>query len=138
VAAACELTLLNRLSEIPDTMRRVEDFAEQHGVPAAAVQALKLALEESLVNIVTHGYQDTDAHRIDVAVDIRDGDIRLELTDDGIPFDPRTVPPPDVSKPADERPLGGLGVWLVKQMVDDVQYRRDGRRNKLLLVKRWT
>jgi anti-sigma regulatory factor (Ser/Thr protein kinase) len=130
-------TLRNRLSDIPQAMQRVEAFADRHAVPTAAVQSVLLALEESLVNIMTHGYCDEQEHPITVALTVMEGEMCLELTDDGIPFDPHTLPPPDLSLPVDERPIGGLGVWLMKQMMDEVQYRRVGPQNTLRLVKRW-
>jgi anti-sigma regulatory factor (Ser/Thr protein kinase) len=131
------LTLSNRLPDVSATMRRIEDFSLQHKVPAPVVQALLLALEESLVNIVTHGYQDDQSHDIEVILNLDETDLCVEIKDDGMAFDPRTIPPPDLSIPADERPIGGLGVWLTLQMMDDVEYCRDGTTNRLRLIKRW-
>lgn len=131
------ITLSNRLSDVSATMRRIEDFSLRHEVPAPVVQALLLALEESLVNIITHGYQDDHSHEIEVMLTLDETDLCVEIKDDGMAFDPRTVPPPDLSIPADQRPIGGLGVWLILQMMDDIEYSRDGTTNRLRLIKRW-
>lgn len=134
----CALRLPNRLPDISDAILRVEQFALQHEAPVRVVQSLMLALDESLVNIVTHGYRDENTHTIEVVVDVHETDLWVEVKDDGIPFDPRTVPSPDFSLPVDDRPIGGLGVWLTLQMMDEVKYQREGPVNRLRLVKRWT
>ncbi len=135
--ACCRLTLSNQLTAIADTMRQVEQFMTSHRISNAAVPAALLALEESLVNIVTHGFNDDRLHLITVDITLSDKHIALEITDDGIPFDPISLPPPDRSAPLEARPIGGLGVWLTKQMMTDMRYRREDERNKLLLLKEW-
>jgi len=135
--ACCRLTLSNQLTAIADTMRQVEQFMTSHRISNAAVPAALLALEESLVNIVTHGFNDDRLHFITVDVTLSDTQIALEITDDGIPFDPISLPPPDRSAPREARPIGGLGVWLTKQMMTDMRYRREDERNKLFLLKEW-
>lgn len=127
-----------RLPDVLDAISRVEQFSVQHRVPVRVVQSLVLALEEVLVNIIVHGYRDEESHVIEMIVDVHEMDIGVEVKDDGIPFDPRTVSAPNLSCPLDDRPIGGLGVWLTLQMMDEVKYQRDGSINRLWLVKRWT
>lgn len=134
----CPLTLSNRRTDVEATLRQVETFCRQHLVPLSAMQSVLLALEELLVNIVTHGYHDEQSHTIAVMLELHDSHLSIEITDDGMAFDPRTVPAPNFSMSIDERPIGGLGVWLILQMMDEIDYRREGHMNKLRLVKVWT
>lgn len=134
----CALTLSNRRTDVEATLRQVETFCRQHLVPLSAMQSVLLALEELLVNIVTHGYHDEQSHTIAVMLELHDSHLSIEITDDGMAFDPRTVPAPNFSMSIDERPIGGLGVWLTLQMMDEIDYRREGHMNKLRLVKVWT
>lgn len=134
----CPLTLSNRRIDIEAALRQVETFCRQHAVPLSARQSVLLALEELLVNIVTHGYQDDQSHTIAVMLELHDSRLSVEITDDGMAFDPRTVPAPNFSMSLDERPIGGLGVWLTLKMMDEIDYRREGHSNKLRLVKVWT
>lgn len=131
----CALTLSNRRADVETTLRQVEAFFRQHPVPLAAMQSVLLALEELLVNILTHGYHDDQSHTIAVMLEVHESHLTVEITDDGMAFDPRTVPAPNFSMSIDERPIGGLGVWLTLKMMDEIDYRREGHMNRLRLVK---
>lgn len=134
----CALTLSNRRTDVEATLRQVETFCSQQAVPLSVIQSVLLALEELLVNIVMHGYHDEQSHTIAVMLERHDSHLSVEITDDGMAFDPRTVPAPNLSMSLDERPIGGLGVWLTLKMMDEIDYRREGPMNKLRLVKGWT
>lgn len=133
-----QFSVANRITALTDALERVEQFAARQGVPEAARRALMLALEESLANIIAHGRPDHHDHDIHIAVETGEREVCLEVTDSGVPFDPRTFPAPDLSQSLEERQPGGMGVWLIRQMMDEIDYRRDGDCNRLRLVKRWS
>ncbi|MBP6016775.1 MAG: ATP-binding protein [Candidatus Promineofilum sp.] len=97
---------------------------------------LVLAVNEAATNSLLHGYpEQTGAITVDVEAD--GGDLSVRLIDDARPFDPTAVPPPDISRPLEERPLGGLGVHMMRQLTDELIYRAtDDNRNELTFVKR--
>jgi serine/threonine-protein kinase RsbW len=76
------------------------------------------------------------ARTVELSLELDDREARLELRDDGQPFDPLGAPAPDLESPMEERGLGGLGIHLVKELADDIQYRREAGFNFLLLRKR--
>lgn len=133
----CPLTLSNRPTDVEEALRQVETFCRRHAVPLAVRQSVLLALEELLVNIVTHGYHDEHSYTIAVMLELHDSHLSVEITDDGMAFDPRTVPAPNFLMSLEERPIGGLGVWLTLKMMDEIDYRRKDDMNKLRLVKVW-
>ena len=97
---------------------------------------LVLALNEAVTNSLLHGYHEQSG-AITVAVEADGGDLWVRLTDDAPPFDPTAVPPPDIYRPLEERPLGGLGVHMMRQLADELTYRAtDDHRNELTFVKR--
>lgn len=136
---ARELCLRNSLGELRRLQEEVEAFGRQHALPARAVFELTLALDECFTNIVRHGYDDDGPHAITVRLDVGGTGparvVQVEIEDDARPFDPRSVPVPPVDLPLERRPVGGLGVHLVRHCVDDLAYERVGNRNRLLLRK---
>ena len=95
---------------------------------------VNLALEELVINIMDYGFESGD-HEIDITIISEDYRLTIEIADSGKPFDPlNEAPVPDVNAPMAERPIGGLGVYLVRNMMDDMQYRREGDRNYLTLI----
>lgn len=133
-----ELQLVNRLEEIPTLHARMEQLGEELDLSPEVVNAVNLSLDEVLTNLVMHGFDDDAEHHIDVRVALLDDDqqLRLEVEDDGRPFNPlEEAPEPDTQASLDERAIGGLGIFLVRQMMDHLEYRRVDGRNLLILVK---
>jgi serine/threonine-protein kinase RsbW len=113
----------------------VERFGAVHRLPADILSALQVAVDEIVTNAITHGYAPGVQGEIAVRLRHWPGSVVLEIEDDGVPFDPLQAPPPDLGLPAAERPIGGLGIHFVRNLMDEVSYaRRDGR-NVLKLVK---
>ncbi|MEO5373215.1 MAG: ATP-binding protein [Alphaproteobacteria bacterium] len=135
MGAGFEHALRNELAEIPRLLEAVEDFCAREGVPPAMVFSVTLALDEIVTNVVSYGFDDGDAHVIRVSLSLGDGLLTTEVEDDGRPFDPLQRPDPDVSANLDDRTVGGLGIFLVKRMMDDVRYVRAEGRNHLVMVK---
>lgn len=105
------------------------------GLSDAAVLDLRLVAEEVLTNFAKYGHDDDADHSIGLRLTLRAGEVTLEFTDDGRPFDPLTAKPKDFG-PDEERPLGGLGILLVRSLVDAAEYARRGSENVLTLKKR--
>jgi serine/threonine-protein kinase RsbW len=111
----------------------VTGLAAEAGAPAEKVARLDLAIEEWATNVCRYAYRGENGS-VWVAVR-RDGDaIFVELSDEGSPFDPTAAAEPDVSMPLSERSPGGLGLLLMRRMVDELNYRRDGHRNVVTLA----
>ncbi len=112
----------------------VEDFAERDNWPADLTFKVNLALDELSVNVVNYG---GDASEIEVSLASDGEKVRVEIVDDGQPFDPlNEAPEPDIDAPLEERAIGGLGIHLVREMMDELHYSREGGKNRLAMVKR--
>lgn len=129
------LRLKNRLSELERLDGFVGDFGDAHELPAKAVFELKLALDELVTNVISYGYDDSADHEIEVRLSHLGSELTAELEDDGRPFDPLSVAAPDVGQAIQERPIGGLGIYLARKATDALEYRRLDGRNLLVVRK---
>lgn len=116
---------------------QIDAFADDHGWSEESRFQVSLALEEVLTNVISYG-ADGQAQPLRAHVRLRQeaGEVWVGIADDGVAFDPLQAPPPDLESGLDERRVGGLGVFLVQQLMDSVTYRRDGAWNRLELRKR--
>ena len=128
--------LRNDLAELQRLNQLVTDFAEHHSLPSELVFRVTLVLEEIITNVISYGYEDEMEHEISVRLSWEDPDMKIEVEDDGRPFNPLEAPPPDMLKPLAERPVGGLGIHLVREMMDKLEYRRENDKNLLVLKTR--
>jgi anti-sigma regulatory factor (Ser/Thr protein kinase) len=113
----------------------------QRGVPAPQVECLELALHEVLANVLAHGGSTARAEPIRIRIEVREtattGEVRVEVRDAGIPFDPTGAPEHTPAKTLAEVRLGGLGLPLIRRCSDWMSYRRDGGRNHFVFGARW-
>jgi len=93
-----------------------------------------VAAEEAFMNVAMHAY--ADGGEVEVLAETNGGELALTLIDEGAPFDPASLPPPDLDASLEDRAIGSLGVHLIYSLVDEVRYRREGGRNLLTLVTR--
>jgi serine/threonine-protein kinase RsbW/sigma-B regulation protein RsbU (phosphoserine phosphatase) len=126
----------NRRAEIA----RVAEFAERFGAEVRLseddVMAVNLVLDEVVANVIEHGYGGEEGERdIYVSMEFDGSLLILRVEDEGRPFDPLQAPPPDLSLPLEERPVGGLGIHIVRSLMDEVEYRRAAGRNVLIMRK---
>src|SRR5262245_8618221 len=132
-----EIKLHNKLSELDRFNQTLTEFGQHHGLAPKVVYDLNLALEEILTNIITYGYTDSREHEITVRLSIQPpGAVRIEVEDDGQPFNPLDAPEADTTKPLEERTIGGLGIHLVCKLMDGLEYRRQGDTNLLIMKKK--
>lgn len=128
--------ITGQVSEIPPAVDRVAAFLEGKGASEGAVFAFRLALEELMTNAATHGRIEGAAPpTLRVACTVAGDEAVCELTDDGRAFDPLSAPPPDIDAPLETREAGGLGVHLVREVIRDLSYRREGGLNVLRLAR---
>jgi serine/threonine-protein kinase RsbW len=114
----------------------LQEFWSAADLPPAEAVSFELALEEIFMNVVMHGSPAGSMPRVEVSLALCDGCLTLMIEDDGPSFDPLSLAAPDVTASLEERPVGGLGVYLVRQMMDAVYYQRLGARNQLSMTKR--
>ena len=127
--------------DVPATDEKLNDviafttaFLEDHDCPMKAQMQLELVVEEIFVNIAHYAYPEgTGMARLQLSE--RDGVITLVFSDNGVPYDPLQKADPDVTLSADERQIGGLGIFLVKKNTDSVSYRHEDGQNVLTLTK---
>lgn len=128
--------LSNNLEEFSAFAETVEIFGYDAGWDAAAIMQVNLALEELVVNAIDHGYPDGRSGTIDVLIEADAEQIRICIEDDGDAFDPFSLPPPDLSQAIEDRPIGGLGIYLVRSYMDSYSYDYAHGRNRVILGKR--
>ena len=136
VAQVVSISLLNHRREVERLTGLVEQFGEAHRLAADDVSAVNLLLDEIVINIISHGYDDQREHQILVTLALENGVLAIRVEDDGRPFNPLDVPGPNLDLPIEERPIGGLGVYIARSIADQMDYRRDAGRNVLTMRKR--
>ncbi len=130
------IELKNDLSEIKRMSQIVVEFCAINGLPPDILFALNLSIEEVLTNVISYGYEDNEEHQILVRMNIKEDEVWVEVEDDSKPFNPLEVDEPDLDKSLEDRPIGGLGIHLVRNYMDDLEYRRNGDKNLLKLKKK--
>jgi len=125
-----ELKELNKLSE------KLEMLGEEWDLSPGVIMNLNLALEELVTNTIFYGIKDDNPHVITVSFKLDEKELSVEIRDDGIPFNPLDIDEPDVDLPAEERKIGGLGIYLVKKVMDSFEYCREGHYNVITLKKK--
>jgi anti-sigma regulatory factor (Ser/Thr protein kinase) len=129
------IPLRSRLDEIGRLAQLVEAFGEAHAIPADVLHCVNLALDEVITNIVLHAYPDAQEHEILTRLRLEGPELVVEVEDDGRAFDPLEVPAVDPAARAEAGTVGGLGVHIVRMVMDDLTYRRAGDRNVLTMRK---
>ena len=130
------LTLSNKVSELEKLTLFIDDVCESAGVDIATAMSINLAMEEAVSNIIFYAYPGGETeHTITVRYARKDHELHFDIYDRGVPFDPTARAEADVSLSAEERKIGGLGIFLVKQIMDRVEYERRGDENILKLTK---
>lgn len=129
------LTLHNDVKETPRIAEFMDDVVGETGIDPMLATSLNLALEEAVVNVMNYAYPKGEVEHIFLEVYANDARLKFVITDNGVPFDPTTASEPDVTADLEERPIGGLGIFLVRQLMDSVNYERVNGENVLTLRK---
>lgn len=134
--ASYELRVEPQADAIPELIKWAEACCAENGLADDIRLKVALVLEEAALNVVTHGFIGREPpHSLTIRLDLTPQLAVAELADNGRPFDPTAVPDPDLLQPLGERQSGGLGILLIRRLMDRVQYCRDGDRNVLRLEK---
>ena len=131
-----QIVLSGQPGERASVARGLEEFCGEQRVPQAVMNAADIALEEHLTNVLGYGYEPGAPHRVVVALKVEDGWLCVDVEDDGKLFDPLAAPPVDTSLPLEDKPIGGLGVHLMREFMDELSHAREGGRNVLRMKKR--
>lgn len=129
-----------RLDDQAESVSRLVEQIEMalmaEGVPMKTIFAVNLCVEELVVNIINHGYGGAAAPDVEVDVERQEQRLIIDISDGAAAFDPMTeAAEPDTDAEIDDRPIGGLGIHLVKRLTDEMSYRRVNGRNHVRLVK---
>ncbi len=133
-----EISLVNDLREIARVAAQIDEFCASLDLTSEVAFAVNLALDEILTNTISYGYDDDEPHRIEITVGPEAEALAIVIVDDSAAFDLSSAPTPDIGTSLEERPLGGLGLFLVHQMMDSVEYRREEGCNMVTLKKNKT
>ncbi len=129
------LTVKNNLTEIERLADWVLDFGRDQDLQDDLVWELRLVLEELVTNIISYGYADTAEHTIAVSMTARSADIIVRIQDDAGPFNLLEHPLPDLDIPYEDREIGGMGIHMIRKIMDEISYTRKENGN-LLVLKR--
>jgi len=128
------LHLPAELSHLPVFLERIRGIAQNAGLAEAQISRLELAVEEALVNVFNYAYNgQAQTGSVFCQVTVQDSGLIVDIVDEGPPFDPLACPDPDTNLELDQRQPGGLGVLLIRNLMDEVSYRREDERNVLTL-----
>lgn len=134
----CEtLTLINKVSEITRLNAFVKSATATLNMESGLANKIKLAVEEAVTNVIDYAYPDDTEGNISITIEADENRIRFILSDSGAEFDPTSVSKADTTLTVDERPIGGLGVFLVRNLMDSINYERSDGKNVLRLEKRY-
>lgn len=133
-----ELHLHNDILEIPLLGEWTEQICEKHDVTPAKMFQLNLALEEAVVNVMKYAFPDGRQHDILLTNNAEENaegtTMTFKLVDNGVEFNPLQEKTPDITLPAEAREIGGLGIFLVQQMMENVEYKREDNKNILTMT----
>lgn len=127
------LQLHNDINEVSLLAEWVETMGEKLLLPMPSVFQLNLALEEAVVNVMNYAYPGKEGMPVWLSVEDKEDVINFTLEDEGVAFDPTKEEEPDLTLAAEDRPIGGLGIFLVKNIMNEVSYERCGNRNVLTM-----
>lgn len=130
------IILANEISEISRLYDFIEDMGNEFSLAPDVVFNLNLVLEEAVVNIINYAYPKEEHESIYLSARLHEGSIVLVLTDTGKEFDPTMSPEADITLSAEERQIGGLGIFLIRQIMNEVKYERIEGKNILTLEKK--
>lgn len=126
----------NQISEIERLSKVVADFFLENGLSEQSRDDVTLALDEMLANVILHGLPNSTEHEIIVQLCLEPGFVTVAVEDEGFPFNPLDAPEPDLTGPIEKRSIGGLGIHLVKNIMDKLDYQRQDGRNCVVMKKR--
>ena len=135
MSQSASITISNRRAEIEKVAEFIETFGATHGLSPEIIFKVNLALDEVVTNIIAYAYDDEADHQIAISVALDGQAMSIRVEDEGLAFNPLDAPVPNLKLGIDERPIGGLGVHIVRSVMDALEYHREGRRNIFIMRK---
>lgn len=132
------LTLKNDVTELERVMAFLSDLCARHSIPPDTEYDLKLSLDEVVTNVAKHAYPQGEEHTFTLQITLSIDEFEARVEDSGVAFNPIEHPLPDLDAPLEERKEGGLGIFLVRQIMTNVEYQRVAGKNLLILRKKLT
>lgn len=131
------LHIIAQFEYLGEIRKFVGDIAHAGGFSSRDIYNIQLAADEAASNIIEHAYEGVKNGVLEISCGVKDRAITIIMVDNGKPFDPSTIPPPDLKADLSERKIGGLGMFLMRKLMDEVHYesRRD-KSNVLTMIKR--
>lgn len=130
------LKIGNSFDAIPPANDTATAWLEANDVSPGAAYLANLAIEELVTNSIKYGYDDQAQHLIEVTLALENGNLVITVVDDGHAFDPLAATTPDMALPVVDRPIGGLGIHLLRKMSDTMTYERRENLNRVTLTKK--
>jgi serine/threonine-protein kinase RsbW/sigma-B regulation protein RsbU (phosphoserine phosphatase) len=130
-----EARIPNRREAMTEIAAMIAAFGQEHGLSRGVIHDVSVSLDEVLNNVISYAFEAGARSEIGVRLQITDGKIIVDVDDGGRPFDPLSAPPPDFTGGLQQRRVGGLGIYFVRNLMDSVEYARVGDRNWLRLKK---
>ena len=130
------ITLPNDIMTVPQLQSFVDEASEDAGLDMSLTTSLNLAIEEAIVNVMLYAYPQDIKGTVNIVATVEDGNLSFVISDSGQPFDPTAKTDVNTTLSAEERPIGGLGIHLVRQIMDEVTYERKDNKNILTLKKK--
>jgi anti-sigma regulatory factor (Ser/Thr protein kinase) len=132
-----EMTIESDSSRIPSVSVSLEEVMHTHGFSSEDVLDTQLAVEEVITNIINHGYKNAGGEIvISCRINVNQAEVRIR--DNAPRFDPLSLPEPELDATVQDRKIGGLGVFLVRQVMDEISYRYENGQNVLVMIKKKT
>ena len=130
------LVLENNIRQITLLADFIEDIGQEKNLDKSHINSINLALEEAVTNVILYAYPKETPGKVYIDSLLREDALEFVISDSGIPFDPTAAPKADITLSVEERPIGGLGIYLVRQIMDEVHYVREDGMNKLSMIKK--
>lgn len=131
-----KLILQNEVEQLSKLSDFIDSIAEELSIDSSMAMSLNLAIEEAVTNVVMYAYPEGEVGNVVIIANFTEGMLVFTISDNGIPFDPTSKTDADVTLNVEERPIGGLGIFLVKNLMDFVGYERKNGYNILTLKKK--
>ena len=128
--------LKNDQSELERLCHNCEEIGQSIGISDKSMFEMNLALDELFTNIISYGFQDCQEHIIKVSITVEGDQLQMRIEDDGVPFNPLESETPDIQCGIEDCKIGGLGIHLIKKLMDDIQYQRVADKNILVLRRK--
>ncbi|GAB1348973.1 hypothetical protein MASR1M107_11860 [Ignavibacteriales bacterium] len=129
------ISIINQIRETVQVTDLIESTAHENGFPQKDIYDILIAVDEILSNIVYYAYEEGEEGKIEIKLSLQNNSLKLEFIDGGKEFNPLVKSDPDISIPPEEREIGGLGIFIVKKLMDSVHYTRKGNENILTIIK---